>query len=58
MKLTHNTKYIFEFLNISDFQKYLKLCKKRKYFAILGDFVKEIDIFNIGFGFVILDSIW
>ena len=30
----------------------------RKYFGILGAFVKQIIMFNIGFGFVILNSIW
>ena len=30
----------------------------RKYFGIFGVFVKQIVIFNIGFGFVVLNSIW
>ena len=29
-----------------------------KYFVFWGVFVKEIVIFNIGFGFVVLNSIW
>ena len=30
----------------------------RKYFGIFDVFVKQIVIFNIGFGFVVLNSIW
>ena len=30
----------------------------RKYFGFLGVFVKQLVIFNIGFGFCVLNSIW
>ena len=47
---------IFQFLFFY-FQK-IKNPKVRKYFGIFGVFVKEIVNFNIGFGFVVLNSIW
>ena len=30
----------------------------RKYFDVFGYFVKQVVILNIGFGFVVLNSIW
>ena len=44
----------FGFLNISE----LLFSLFRKCFGFFGVFVKEIVIFNIGFGFVVLNSIW
>ena len=32
--------------------------KNRKYFSMFGVFVKQIVIFNIGFGFCVFNSIW
>ena len=43
----------FGFLKISNFFHFV-----RKYFGFFGVFVKEIVIFNIGFGFCVLNSIW
>ena len=40
------------------FFRFLKNPKLRKYFGIVGAFVKEIVIFNIGFGFCVCNSIW
>ena len=55
MELIHNTKYKFGFEKtyIWIFQK-----KKRTYFVFFCVFVKETVLFNIGFGFVVLKSIW
>ena len=66
MELTHNTNYKFGFLNIFDLSNiFVNVTKifennqtNRKYFGIVGVFVKEIVIFNIGFGFVVFKSIW
>ena len=44
----------FEFLKFSDFFfRFLRKC-----FGFWGVFVKEIVIVNIGFGFLVLNSIW
>ena len=44
------------------FLKYFEIFEKfpnnRKYFGIVGVFVKEIIILNIGFGFCVFNSIW
>ena len=48
-----------KFSIFGNFEKYPKLEKScRKYFDIFGVFIKEIVTFNIGFGFVVLESIW
>ena len=54
MKLIHNTICFCFFIDWQTFH----CLKHRKCFGIFGVFVKEIVIFNIGFGFVVLESIW
>ena len=46
------------FDNFGFFEIFRFFCFCRKCFGCFGVFVKEIVIFNIGFGFVVLDSIW
>ena len=60
MELIHNTKLKFEFFEILRLLKKLQTFSKknRKYVDFVGVFVKEIVTFNIGFGFVVLKSIW
>ena len=43
----------FGFLKISKSFRFFRQC-----FDLFGVFVKEIVFFNIGFGFVVLESIW
>ena len=60
MELIHNIKSlsfgIFDFLKI--LQKLGNVLSFRKCFGMFDVFVKVIVIFNIGFGFVVLKSIW
>ena len=54
-----NKKWVFEnfgFLKNPKQSKTKSFVRKR--FGFLGVFVKETVIFNIGFGFVVLESIW
>ena len=53
MKLIHNTKYKFEFLKVFEHFRFIRKC-----FGFFGVFVKEIVIFDIGFRFCVLSSIW
>ena len=46
-------------LNFSDvFENFPTNLTIKKCFGMFGVFVKETVTFNIGFGFVVLDSIW
>ena len=56
MELIHNTKYKFDFLSFSIFLIFYPTSRKR--FGIVGYFVKESVVLDIGFGFVVLNSIW
>ena len=63
MELIRNTKQNIKFWKIFDFSKMFKNFtgkspNSRKHFGIFDVFVKEIVSFNIGFGFVVLRSIW
>ena len=59
MEFIHNTKSKIEFLEHLDFSFFnQKQNKKRKCFGLFGVFVKELVTLNIGFGFVVVDSIW
>ena len=45
-------------VSVSGGKQSIYCSKIRKYFGMFGYFVKEIVILNIGFGFVVLNSIW
>ena len=62
MELIHNTELKNGCLFFRFFEKFTNrsptIKTNRKYVGMFGVFVKEIVIFNIGFGFVVLKSIW
>ena len=57
MERIHHTKQKCVFLNIWNFETF-HFSENRKCFDFWGVFVKEVVIFNIGFGFSGLNSIW
>ena len=56
MECIQITKYNFQLFDFCKFSK--KKEKKRKYFGIVGVFVKQIVILKVGFGFCVFKSIW